>query len=150
MPIAGEQDDAGGSDRNGDEMRQQQHVEDVLWSRFVGRARRRVQEPVHACPPVTCLPDQIRNEERGGNPHGNHEAVRPQHVTAPHEERRNEQREDDGERVLRLEPNSSGQTEQRPRAVPEREPEREPEHDHRGELVERDRLEEAVRRNQER
>ena len=57
-----------------------------------------------------------------------------------------EQDEDDGERVLRLEPDAGGDSEQRPRAAPEREPQREPEDDHRRELVERDRLEEQVGR----
>ncbi len=43
-------------------------------------------------------------------------------------------------------PTPDGDSEQRPRAASEREPQREPEDDHRRQLVERDRLEEQVRR----
>ena len=67
-----------------------------------------------------------------------------QDVATPDEERRDQQNEDDGERVLRLEPDAGRDSEQRPRATPEREPQREPEDDHRRQLVERDRLEQQV------
>jgi hypothetical protein len=52
--------------------------------------------------------------------------------------------------VLRLEADANGDTEQGPGAAAEREPQREPEDDHRRQLVERDRLEEQVRREHRR
>ena len=101
---------------------------------------------MHARPAVARLPDEVRDEQHGRDRDGQREAPRAQDVAAPDEERRDQQDEDDGERVLRLEPDAGGDSEQRPRAAPEREPQREPEHDHRRELVERDRLEEQVGR----
>ena len=78
--------------------------------------------------------------------HGQRKAPRAQDVAAPDEERRDQQDEDDGERVLRLESDADGDPEQGPGAAAECEPQREPEDDHRRQLVERDRLEEQVGR----
>jgi hypothetical protein len=93
---------------------------------------------------VACLPHEVRDEQGRREYHGQREAPRAHDVAAPDEERRDEQHEDDGDRVLRLEPDAGRDSEQRPRTVPEREPQREPEDDHRRELVERDRLEQQV------
>jgi hypothetical protein len=46
------------------------------------------------------------------------EAPRAQDVATPDKERRDQQDEDDRERVLRLQPDPGGDTEQRPRAAP--------------------------------
>ena len=61
---------------------------------------------MHARPAVPRLPDEVRDEQDGRDRHRQREAPRAQYVTAPDKERRDEQDEDDGERVLRLEPDA--------------------------------------------
>ena len=100
--------------------------------------------------PWPRLPDEIRDEQDGRDRHGQRKAPRAQDVAAPDEERRDQQDEDDGERVLRLESDADGEPEQGPGAAAECEPQREPEDDHRRQLVERDRLEEQVGREHRR
>ena len=82
--------------------------------------------------------------------HGQRKAPRAEEVAAPDEERRDQQDEDDGKRVLRLESDADGKPEQGPGAAAECEPQREPENDHRRQLVERDRLEEQIGREHRR
>ena len=105
---------------------------------------------MHARPAVAGLPDEVRDEQHGRDRHGERKAPRAQDVAAPDEERRDQQDEDDGECVLRLEADADGDPEQRPGAAAECEPQREPEDDHRRQLVERDRLEEQVGREHRR
>ena len=143
--IADERHDSGDHHRKR-HRREQDQVDEELRPRLVAPARRRVQEPVHARPAVARLPDEVRDEQHGRDHHGQREAPRAQNVAPPDKERRDQQDEDDGDRVLRLEPDAGSDSEQRPRAAPERQPQREPEDDHRRQLVERDRLEEQVGR----
>jgi hypothetical protein len=82
---------------------------------------------------VSGFPDEIRHEQRAGDRDCEREARRAQEIAPPDEERRHQRDEDDGERVLRLQPDSGGEPQERPGAAAEREPEREPEHDHRRE-----------------
>jgi hypothetical protein len=101
---------------------------------------------VHARPAVSRLPDEIRHEQDGRDGHGQGKAPRAQDIAAPDEEGRDEQDDDDGECVLRLEADADGDPEQGPGAAAEGDPQREPEDDHRRQLVERDRLVEQVGR----
>ncbi len=105
-----------------------------------------MQEPVHADPAVPGLPDEVRHRQQRGNRDREREPPRTQNVAPPDRERRDQQHEDDCERVLRLQPDAGGDAEQHPGATAEREPQREPEHEHRRQLIERDGLEEIVRR----
>jgi hypothetical protein len=68
----------------------------------------------------------------------------------PHTKRRQQQDHDHREGVLDLQSHADGQPEQRPRPPAERQPQREPQHDHGRELVEGDRLEKPVGRDQDR
>ena len=67
-------------------MGEAEQVADVLRARLGARARARVQEPMHARPPVTGLPDDIRNEQRACDPHSKQEAVCANEVAPPNEE----------------------------------------------------------------
>ncbi len=100
---------------------------------------------MHARPAVAGFPDEVRDEQRGGDRDREREAPRAQDVATACGEQRDQQNEDDRERVLRLEPDPGRNPEQRPRASPQREPQGKPENDHRRQLVECDRLEEQVR-----
>ena len=62
------------------------------------------------------LPDEIRNKQNGCDGHGQRKARRAEEVAAPDEERRDQQDEGDGKRVLRLESDADGKPEQEPRA----------------------------------
>jgi hypothetical protein len=125
---------------------EQKQVADELRARLVAAARRRVEEEVHARPAVPRLPDKVRNQQDEGDRNSYRQARRREGVAPPDEERRDQKHENDGERVLRLQPDPHRQTKQRPRAPSKRESQRQQEHDHGRQLVERDRLEEPVRR----
>ena len=99
---------------------------------------------MHARPAVAGLPDEVRDEQESRDCHCQRKPPRAQDVAAPDEEGRDEQDEDDGERVLRLEADAGGDPEQGPRAAPEGDSQSEPEDDHRRELIKRNRLEEQV------
>ncbi len=71
---------------------------------------------------MSRLPHEIRDEQDGRDGHGQRKAPRAQDVAAPDEERRNEQDEDDGECVLRLEADADGDPEQGPGAAVEGDP----------------------------
>src|SRR5438105_11948768 len=45
-------------------MREKEQIGEVLRPRLVGRARGRVEEPVHARPAVTRLPQQVRQHQQ--------------------------------------------------------------------------------------
>jgi hypothetical protein len=148
--LAHERDDAGAGDGQRDRMCEQQQVGDVLGARLLGRACRRVQEEVDARPAVRRLPEEIGNEQQPGEEERHRESGGAEQGAVPDQEARREQHQHDGKRVLRLEADAGGDAEHPPGAPPERETNCEPENDHRGQLVERDRLEQTVRRDQQR
>ena len=141
--IADQRYDSGDGDRERHRGERDQ-VDDVLRPCLVAAAWWRVEEPVHARPAVAGLPDEVRDEQRGRDHDGQWKAPGAQDVAAPDQERRDQKDDDNGERVLRFQSDTDGDSEQRPRAAPEREAQCEPEHDHRRQLVERDRLEEQI------
>ena len=104
---------------------------------------------MHADPAVARFPEEIRHHQRRGDEDREGEAARGEHVPSPDREGGDEQDEQDHERVLRLQSHAYGDAERQPRAAAEGEPQRQPEDEHRGRLVERDRLKEAVRREQD-
>ena len=102
--------------------REQEHVDDELRPRLIAPARRRIDEPMQARPAMACLPDQVRDEQRDGDHHGQRKAPRMENIPAPDQEGSDEQHEDDSDRVLRLEPDTGSDSEQRPRTAAECEP----------------------------
>jgi hypothetical protein len=109
-----------------------------------------MEEELDADPAVLGLPDQVREEQHHRDRHRQRKPRRTQQVTTPHTKRRQQQDHDDRERVLGLQPHADGQPEQRPRPPSKRQPQRKPQHHHGRELVEGDRLEQPVGRDQDR
>ena len=139
-----------GGDGHADRVCQQHEVGDVLRARLLGGARGWVHEEVDACPAVRRLPKEIWYEQQHGEGERHRESGGTEHDAAPDQEADRDQHQNDGKRVLGLEADAGGDAKRPPRGPPERETKSQPEHDHRRQLVERDRLEEPVRCNQQR
>ena len=144
-----QRDDSRDEGGHGEQVHRDEEVEDVPRPRLVGRARRRVHEPVDGDPAVLRLPDEVRHDDNGRDRCGQEHAPRPQEVAAPHRHGRDEEDDRDRERVLRLEPDADGNAQCDPRPASEQQPEDEPQNDNGCERVERDRLEEPVRGEQD-
>ena len=131
-------------------VRQQQQVRDVPGPRLVRRARHGVREPFHAHPGVLRLPDEVRHHDRRCDRRRAGQAAGQKQITAPDQAACHHREQRHRERVLRLEADPHRQAESDPRAPAEGEPQRQPQHRHGCELVEGHRLEETVRRQQDR